>query len=72
MTFDQMWSAISSIGRDGSSGGYRRFAWIREDRDMREWFADQRDRRGLDLTTDRAGNLAGVDGLDRVAQELAR
>jgi N-carbamoyl-L-amino-acid hydrolase len=29
MTFDQMWSAIAPIGRDGASGGYRRFAWSR-------------------------------------------
>ncbi len=56
MTFDQMWSAITPIGRDGGSGGYRRFAWSREDSDMREWFAGESERRGLDLTTDRAGN----------------
>src|SRR6478672_10237054 len=56
MTFDQMWSAIAPIGRDGASGGYRRFAWSREDSDMREWFAGESERRGLDLTPDRAGN----------------
>jgi N-carbamoyl-L-amino-acid hydrolase len=56
MTFDLMWSAIAPIGRDGASGGYRRFAWSREDSDMREWFAGESERRGLDLTTDRAGN----------------
>ena len=26
-TFDAMWSAIAGIGRDPSTGGYRRFAW---------------------------------------------
>ncbi len=56
MTFDRMWSAIAPIGRDGASGGYRRFAWSREDSDLREWFAGESERRGLDLTTDRAGN----------------
>jgi N-carbamoyl-L-amino-acid hydrolase len=56
MTFDQMWSAIAPIGHGGASGGYRRFAWSREDSDMREWFAGESQRRGLALTTDRAGN----------------
>ncbi len=56
MTFDDMWSAIEPIGRDGGSGGYRRFAWTRPDSELREWFAGECDRRGLDLTSDRAGN----------------
>ncbi len=56
MTFDGMWSAIEPIGRDGGSGGYRRFAWTRPDSELREWFAGECDRRGLDVTSDRAGN----------------
>ena len=39
-----------------SSGGYHRFAWTREDHDLREWFAGECADRGLDLTTDRMGN----------------
>jgi N-carbamoyl-L-amino-acid hydrolase len=54
--FDAMWSAIGPIGRDKSSGGYHRFAWTREDHDLREWFAGECAKRGLDLTTDRMGN----------------
>ncbi len=51
-----MWSAIEPVGRDAASGGYRRFAWTRADHDLREWFAGEGAARGLDLTTDRAGN----------------
>jgi beta-ureidopropionase / N-carbamoyl-L-amino-acid hydrolase len=56
MTFDDMWSAIAPIGREPSTGGYRRFAWTRQDAMMREWFAGEAAARGLDLVTDRAGN----------------
>jgi N-carbamoyl-L-amino-acid hydrolase len=55
-TFDGMWSAIAPIGREASTGGYRRFAWTREDASLREWFAGEAGARGLDLVTDRAGN----------------
>ena len=56
VTFDQMWSAIEPIGREASTGGYRRFAWTRVDATLREWFAGEASARGLDLVTDRAGN----------------
>jgi N-carbamoyl-L-amino-acid hydrolase len=56
MTFDRMWSAIEPIGRDASTGGYRRYAWSRDDARMREWFAAEASARGLDLVIDRAGN----------------
>ena len=56
MTFTDLWSAIDPVGRHPGTGGYRRFAWTREDAVLREWFADECTARGLDLTTDRAGN----------------
>jgi len=56
MTFDGMWSAIEPIGRDARTGGYRRFAWTRQDAALREWFAGEASARGLELVTDRAGN----------------
>jgi beta-ureidopropionase / N-carbamoyl-L-amino-acid hydrolase len=55
-TFDGMWSAIEPVGREASTGGYRRFAWTRVDAMLREWFAGEAAARGLDLVTDRAGN----------------
>ena len=56
VTFDRLWSAIEPIGREESTGGYRRYAWTRVDATLREWFAGEAAARGLDLVTDRAGN----------------
>lgn len=55
MTFSALWSSILEVGR-APSGGYRRFAWTREDHTLREWFAGEAGARGLSLTEDRAGN----------------
>ncbi len=55
-TFDGMWEALGEIGRDPATGGYRRHAWTGADATLREWFAGEAAARGLDLTTDRAGN----------------
>ncbi|MEZ0448188.1 allantoate amidohydrolase [Cellulomonas sp. ICMP 17802] len=55
MTFASTWSDLSTVGR-ADDGGYRRFAWTREDHTLREWFAGEASARGLDLVTDRAGN----------------
>lgn len=55
MSFDGMWQDLEDIGRV-SSGGYRRFAWTAEDHTLREWFAAECARRGLDLVEDRVGN----------------
>ncbi len=55
--FDRMWDALAGIGRHPGTGGHRRYAWTREDADLREWFAGEAAARGLDLVDDRAGNL---------------
>ena len=55
-SFDSMWAALAPIGRDSRTGGYRRFAWTREDATLREWFAGEARARGMHLTLDRAGN----------------
>ncbi len=54
--FRRMWHDLESLGVDEVSGGYSRFAWTREDHDLREWFAGECAARGLDLVTDRMGN----------------
>ncbi|WP_211177509.1 allantoate amidohydrolase [Pseudonocardia acidicola] len=56
MSFDGMWAALEPVGRHPGTGGYRRYAWTGEDATLRDWFAGEAARRGLDLTTDRAGN----------------
>ncbi|GEK20104.1 allantoate amidohydrolase [Cellulomonas xylanilytica] len=53
--FRRAWDDLAPVGR-APDGGYRRFAWTREDHVLREWFAGEAAARGLDLTTDRAGN----------------
>ncbi|UIJ36506.1 allantoate amidohydrolase [Allobranchiibius sp. GilTou73] len=50
-----MWADLQPVGRV-ASGGYRRFAWTREDHTLREWFAGECAARGLDLVEDRMGN----------------
>jgi beta-ureidopropionase / N-carbamoyl-L-amino-acid hydrolase len=47
---------IAAVGRDPQTGGYRRFAFTREDVALGEWFEDACRVRGLDVTTDRCGN----------------
>lgn len=55
-SFEKLWHELQPVGRDGRSGGYRRFAWTREDHTLREWFLGQCAELGLDVTEDRAGN----------------
>lgn len=47
---------IADIGRDGRTGGYRRFAWTDADLTLREWFADAAASRSLDVMEDGNGN----------------
>ena len=54
--FRRMWADLHPIGREGRTGGYRRFAWSAQDAMLREWFGAEATRRGLDLTVDRMGN----------------
>jgi N-carbamoyl-L-amino-acid hydrolase len=53
---DGMWADLLPVGRDGTTGGYRRHAWTPADLTCREWFAGEAARRGLDLVVDRNGN----------------
>ena len=55
-TFDRLWSELLPIGRT-SAGGYRRFAWTDADLYARQWFLAAAAARGLDVRTDRNGNL---------------
>lgn len=48
---------IASIGRDATSGGYSRLAWTAADLTLREWFIGQASGLGLDVETDRNGNI---------------
>ena len=56
-SFGSMWADLAPVGRVPSTGGYRRSAWTATDATLREWFTAEAGGRGLDVTTDRAGNL---------------
>ena len=56
MSVEKLLAEIVDLGRDRASGGYRRFAFSREDAALGEWFAAQASSRGLEVTTDRCGN----------------
>ena len=55
-SFERWWDELAPVGRT-DSGGYRRFAWTREDATLREWFTGTAQGLGLDVVDDRAGNL---------------
>jgi beta-ureidopropionase / N-carbamoyl-L-amino-acid hydrolase len=57
MSFGALWESLLPIGRDGLSGGYRRFSWTPEDAACRAWFTQAAAERGLRVLTDRNGNL---------------
>ncbi|HEX8005442.1 MAG TPA: allantoate amidohydrolase, partial [Trebonia sp.] len=52
-----MLDVLAGIGRNGRTGGYRRDAWSPPDLELREWFCQEADARGLDRHEDRNGNL---------------
>ncbi|HJU80260.1 MAG TPA: allantoate amidohydrolase [Acidimicrobiia bacterium] len=53
---------IETIGREPTTGGYRRFSWTAADAELRQWFASQATTRGLSLEVDRNGNLWAYRG----------
>ncbi len=57
MTFDALWSDLDGIGRDARRGGFSRHGFDDAELTMREWFVEQARRRGLDVDTDRNGNV---------------
>jgi N-carbamoyl-L-amino-acid hydrolase len=60
---------IADVGRDPRRGGYSRHGFDRAELELREWFTAEAGRRGLDVRTDRNGNLWawwGAPGQDAV------
>jgi len=68
-TFDRLWAGLAPLGRDRTTGGYRRLSWTPVDAELRAWFAGEADARGMTVETDRNGNLwawLGEPGPDAV------
>ena len=55
--FGSMWSDLAAVGRDRSLGGYSRHVFDDADLQLREWFTEQAQRRGLEVETDRNANI---------------
>lgn len=53
----RMLAAISGVGTDRARGGYSRHIFDDGDRELRQWFAEEAGRRGLESEQDRNGNL---------------
>ncbi len=56
-TFAGLWRELEPLGRDGATGGYRRFSWTDADARCRAWFAGRAADRGLRVEADGNGNL---------------
>lgn len=56
MNVTSLLNELSDIGTN-PSGGYNRLAWTHDDANCREWFVSHARARGLDVETDRNGNL---------------
>jgi beta-ureidopropionase / N-carbamoyl-L-amino-acid hydrolase len=57
MTFAALWESLLPVGRDGGTGGYRRFSWTPADAGCRAWFMEASAVRSLRVHDDRNGNL---------------
>ena len=69
MTASGLLREIADVGRDGKRGGYSRHAFDAPEHDLRTWFVERAQRLGLDVETDRNGNLWawwGAPGPDAV------
>ncbi|MFE7132273.1 allantoate amidohydrolase [Streptomyces sp. NPDC057638] len=55
-SFHHMWTQLAALGRDRSTTGYRRYAWTPADTELRAWFREQAEARGLTHETDHNGN----------------
>lgn len=66
--FERMWAALAPLGRSAASGGYFRQPWTTPEAELRAWFTEQCEARGLALEADGNGNLLATwgEGADAV------
>ncbi|MFI9407692.1 allantoate amidohydrolase [Nocardia sp. NPDC052316] len=57
MGVNQLMGEIAGVGRDARRGGYSRHVYDYADFELRDWFIDQALDSGLDVHTDRNGNI---------------
>ncbi len=61
-SFPSLWSQVEPVGMRASEPGYHRITATTADAEMREWFVDAAEQRGLTVVQDRAGNLWAWSG----------
>src|SRR5258708_39899433 len=62
MGFAELWDSLLPVGRDATTGGYRRYSFTEADACCREWFFKTAAGRSLRASSDPNGNLwAGGD-----------
>jgi N-carbamoyl-L-amino-acid hydrolase len=57
MSFAELWDSLLPVGRDATTGGYRRYSFTEADAACREWFFKAAAERSLRADSDRNGNL---------------
>jgi N-carbamoyl-L-amino-acid hydrolase len=57
MSFAELWDSLLPVGRDATTGGYRRYSFTEADAACRDWFIKAAAERGLRADRDRNGNL---------------
>jgi N-carbamoyl-L-amino-acid hydrolase len=55
--FEQLWADLAPLGRSAASGGYFRQPWTGAETELRQWFVEQAEARGLTVEADGVGNL---------------
>ena len=59
MSFEQMWRDLAPVGRSAESGGYFRQPYLAAETELRAWFVEACEARGLEVEADEVGNVVG-------------
>jgi N-carbamoyl-L-amino-acid hydrolase len=76
VSFERMWHDLLPVGRDRTTGGYRRSPFGSAERECAAWYVEEAQRRGLAIQTDGQGNAvawwrpAAEAGLQPVAASV--
>src|SRR5260370_14150274 len=57
MACAELWASLLRVGRDATTGGYRRYSFTEADASCREWFFKTAAERSLRASSDPNGNL---------------
>ena len=57
--FEAMWREIAPVGRSAATGGYLRQPWTSAEAELRAWFVEACEARGLRVESDGLGNVVG-------------